>query len=203
MSPDAATAYLDSSETQARAMVLNRAEQQLRNMGLSEQGVMTVIKGLGSLSDSIGTGVEQYGTSKETGKHALAGLSKADAELFTKWGSRVGWAGNIAQLVIAGIDKHSHFQLVLRVTEEFYRFLAIDWLQAFSPEARGDSFPGRVAGRIHLLRRHGEVGIGAGAYSRSIWTREISPREREPSRRGEIRDERKYQAYRGDDQRLK
>ena len=84
--------------------MLNRAEQQLRNMGLSEQGVMTVIKGLGSLSDSIGTGVEQYGTSKETGKHALAGLSKADAELFTKWGSRVGLAGNIAQLVIAGIE---------------------------------------------------------------------------------------------------
>ena len=106
-------------------------------------------------------------------------------------------------LVIAGIDKHSHFQLVLRVTEEFYRFLAIDWLQAFSSEARGDSFPGRVAGRIRLLRRHGEGGIGAGAYSRSIWTREIIPREREPSRRGEIRDERKYQACRGDDQRLK
>ncbi len=109
MSPDAATAYLDSSETQARTMVLNRAEQQLRNMGLSEQGVITVIKGLGSLSDSIGTGVEQYGTSKETGKHALAGLSKADAEPFTKWGSRVGWAGNIAQLIIAGIDDcHQH-----------------------------------------------------------------------------------------------
>ena len=65
---------------------------------------MTVIKGLGSLSDSIGTGVEQYGTSKETGRHALDGLSKADAELFTKWGNRVGWAGNIAQLVIAGIE---------------------------------------------------------------------------------------------------
>ena len=41
---------------------------------------------------------------KETGKHALAGLSKADAELFTKWGGRVGWVGNIAQLVIAGIE---------------------------------------------------------------------------------------------------
>ena len=104
MSPDAATAFLDSSNTQARAMVLSRAEQQLRNMGLSDAGVMTVLKGLGSLSDSIGTGVEQYGTSKETGRHALAGLSKADAELFTKWGSRAGWVGNIAQLVIAGIE---------------------------------------------------------------------------------------------------
>ena len=104
MSPDAATAFLDSSETQARSMVLNRAEQQLREMGLSDQGVLTMIKGLGSLSDSIGTGVEQYGTSKETGRHALAGLSKADAELLTKWGSRVGWAGNIAQLAIAGIE---------------------------------------------------------------------------------------------------
>ena len=104
MSPDAATAFLDSSETQARSMVLNRAEQQLRDMGLSDQGVLTVIKGLGSLSDSIGTGVEQYGDSKETGRHALAGLSKADAELFSKWGNRVGWAGNIAQLVVAGIE---------------------------------------------------------------------------------------------------
>src|SRR6476660_8803588 len=101
--------------------------------------------------------------------------------------------------VIAGIDKQSHFLLVLRVTEELYRFLAIDWLQAFSSEARGDSFPGRVAGRIRLLRRHGEVGIGPGAYSRSIWTREIIPREREPARRGDVRDERKYQAYREDD----
>ena len=105
--------------------------------------------------------------------------------------------------VIAGIDKHNHFLLVLRLTEEFYRFLAIDWLQAFSSEARGDSFPGRVASRIRPLRRHGEIGIGAGAYSRSIWTREIIPREREPARRGDIRDERKYEAYRGDDQRLK
>ena len=76
----------------------------VHDMGLSDAGVMTVLKGLGSLSDSIGTGVEQYGTSKETGKHALAGLSKADAELFTKWGSRAGWVGNIAQLVIAGTE---------------------------------------------------------------------------------------------------
>ena len=86
------------------SMVLNRAEQQLSTWACPTQGVLTVIKGLGSLSDSIGTGVEQYGTSKETGRHALAGLSKADAELFTKWGGRVGWAGNIAQLVIAGIE---------------------------------------------------------------------------------------------------
>jgi hypothetical protein len=104
MSPDAATAFLDSSETQARAMILNRAEQQLKNMGLSDAGVMTVLKGLASLSDSVGTGVEQYGDSVETGRHALDGLSKADAELFTKWGSRVGWVGNVATLVIAGIE---------------------------------------------------------------------------------------------------
>ena len=57
-----------------------------------------------TVSDSVGTGVEQYGDSVETGRHALAGLSKADAELFSKWGNRVGWAGNIAQLVIAGIE---------------------------------------------------------------------------------------------------
>ena len=101
MSPDAATAMLDSSETQAKALVLNRAEQQLRNMGLSDEGIKTVIKGLGSLSDSVGTGVEQYGKSVETGKHALNGLSKADAELFTKWGGRIGAAGNVAQLLIA------------------------------------------------------------------------------------------------------
>ncbi len=49
MSPDAATAFLDSSETQARSMVLSRAEQQLREMGLSDSGVLTVMKGLGSL----------------------------------------------------------------------------------------------------------------------------------------------------------
>jgi hypothetical protein len=104
MTPDEATAYLDSCDTQARALVVGRAEQQLKNMGLSDTGVLTVLKGLGSLSDSIGTGVGQYGDSVETGRHALNGLSKADAELFSKWGGRVGWAGNIAQLVIAGLE---------------------------------------------------------------------------------------------------
>jgi hypothetical protein len=101
ISPDAATAFLDSSETQARALVLNRAEQQLTQMGMSHEGAVTVIKGLASLSDSIGTGVGQYGDSVETGRHALDGLSKADAELFSKWGGRLGQAGNVAQLVIA------------------------------------------------------------------------------------------------------
>ena len=39
----------------------------------------------------------------ETGEHALNGLSKADAAHFAKWG-RLGTVGNIAQLVIAGIE---------------------------------------------------------------------------------------------------
>jgi len=37
----------------------------------------------------------------ETGEHALAGLSKVDAELLAEWGGRVGWAGNLAQLAVA------------------------------------------------------------------------------------------------------
>jgi hypothetical protein len=101
ISPDAATAFLDSSETQARAMVLNRAEQQLIQNGMSHEGAVKVIKGLASLSDGVGTGVGQYGDSVGTGRHALDGLSKADAELFSKWGTRVGNAGNVAQLVLA------------------------------------------------------------------------------------------------------
>ena len=107
MSPDAATAFLDSSETQARSMVLSRAEQQLREMGVSDQGVTTVIKGLSSLGSSIGTGVEQYGNSVETGRHALNGLSKADAAALARWG-KLGHIGNIAQLVIAGIEYPSN-----------------------------------------------------------------------------------------------
>ena len=101
ISPDAATAFLDSSETQARSLTLNRAERQLIQRGMSHEGAITVIKGLASLSDSVGTGVGQYGDSVETGRHALNGLSKADAELFSKWGGRVGAAGNVAQLVLA------------------------------------------------------------------------------------------------------
>ncbi|RDH77214.1 hypothetical protein DVS77_17515 [Mycolicibacterium moriokaense] len=104
MSPDAATAYLDSCDTQARAMVLNRAEQQLRSMGFSDDGITKIMLGGGSLSNSIGTGVERYGDSVETGKHALAGLSKADAELFSKWGGRVGWVGNGVQFAVAISD---------------------------------------------------------------------------------------------------
>lgn len=103
MSPDAATAFLDSSETQARSLVLSRAEQQLREMGVSDSGVTTVIKGLSSLGSSIGTGVEQYGNSVETGRHALNGLSQADAAALARWG-KLGHIGNIAQLVIAGIE---------------------------------------------------------------------------------------------------
>jgi len=104
MSPDRATAYLDSCDTQARAMVLNRAEQQLRGMGFSEEGIKKMMQGVGSLSDSIGTGVVRYGDSVETGRHALNGLSKADAELFSKWGGRVGWAGNAVQFALAVDD---------------------------------------------------------------------------------------------------
>ena len=46
-----------------------------------------MIKGLASLSDSIGTGVGQYGESMETGRHALAGLSKADAATLRRNGA--------------------------------------------------------------------------------------------------------------------
>jgi hypothetical protein len=70
MSPDAATTYLDSCDTQAKAMVLNRVEHQLRNLGVSDDGIGKLITGMGSLSDSIGTGVDQYGKSVETGEHA-------------------------------------------------------------------------------------------------------------------------------------
>ena len=101
MSPDAATAYLDSCDTQARALALNRIERQLKSLGVSDDGIGKLISGMGSLSDSIGTGVDQYGKSVETGEHALNGLSKVDAELLSKWGGRVGWAGNIAQLAVA------------------------------------------------------------------------------------------------------
>jgi hypothetical protein len=104
MSPDAATAFLDSSDTQARAMVINRAEQRLANLGFSSDGIKKLMQGVGSLSDSVGTGVKQYGDSVETGRHALNGLSKADAELFAKWGGRVGWAGNGIQLAVAISD---------------------------------------------------------------------------------------------------
>lgn len=65
LSPDAATALLDSSETQAATLLLNRAEQQLTQMGMSQAGAITVIKGLASLNDSVGTGVGQYGDSVE------------------------------------------------------------------------------------------------------------------------------------------
>ncbi|MDT5096568.1 MAG: hypothetical protein QOC76_305 [Mycobacterium sp.] len=108
MSPNAATALLDSCDTQARAMVLSRAEQQLRSMGFSDDGIKKMLTGLGSLSDSIGTGTERYGdAAEESGKRALGQfghLSPADAEVFTKWGGRLGTIGNIAQLVSAGID---------------------------------------------------------------------------------------------------
>lgn len=101
LSPDMATAYLDSCDTQARALVVNRAEQQLRGMGFSDEAIKKLMQGAGSLSDSIGTGVGQYGDSVETGAHALNGLSKADAALLAKWGSRVGWAGNGIQFALA------------------------------------------------------------------------------------------------------
>ncbi|MDX1883507.1 hypothetical protein [Mycolicibacterium sp. 120270] len=101
MSPDLATAYLDSCDTQARAMILNRAEQQLRSMGFSDEGIKKLMQGTGSLVNSVGTGVGQYGDSVETGRHALNGLSKPDADLLSKWGGRVGWAGNAVVLAVA------------------------------------------------------------------------------------------------------
>ncbi len=103
LTPDLATAFLDSSETQARSVVISRAEQTLRAQGVSDAGVMTVMKGLASFTDSVGTGVGQYGESVETGKHALNGLSKADAAALARWG-KLGTVANVAQLAIAAIE---------------------------------------------------------------------------------------------------
>lgn len=103
MSPDAATAYLDASETQARSLVISRVEQGLREMGVSDQGVWTVMKGLTSLTDSVSTGVGQYGESVETGRHALNGLSQADAAALAKWG-KLGYVANAAQFAMALVE---------------------------------------------------------------------------------------------------
>ena len=73
-------------------------------MGFSDEGIKKMIIRFGSLGDSLGTGVERYGDSVETRRHALNGLSKADAELFSKWGGKLGTIGNVAQLVSARID---------------------------------------------------------------------------------------------------
>jgi hypothetical protein len=104
MSPDAATAMLDNADAQARMLALQRVEQQLKSMGLSEAGVKQVLKNLGGFADQVGGGVKQYGDSVETGRHALAGLSKADAELFSKWGGRISKVGNIIQFAVAFDD---------------------------------------------------------------------------------------------------
>jgi hypothetical protein len=101
---DAATEMLDRADALGRQLVLECVQDQLKDLGLSDAGVAQVIKNLGSGADLLGGGMEQYGESVPTGKHALDGLSKADAALLEKWGGRIAKIGSIAQLAVAGVE---------------------------------------------------------------------------------------------------
>ncbi|MEO3758720.1 hypothetical protein ABGB19_10610 [Mycobacterium sp. B14F4] len=102
MSPDQATQFLNQQEALARDIVFRGAETRMRAAGISETGIADVLRDIAAGANTTGTGLERYGESVPTGKHALDGLSKADAELLSKAGFKLSTLGNVVQLGTAG-----------------------------------------------------------------------------------------------------
>ncbi len=121
MSPDQVTQMLDNSEQLARVVVTRQAVKTLAQGGMSPAAASAVVgrmaKGT-SLSEiahydatlvgTAGAGIESSARSLSTGSHNLPDsigvMSKADAEALKRVGGRLGWAGSVADLALAGME---------------------------------------------------------------------------------------------------
>lgn len=121
LSPDRVTQLLDDSEQQARVVITQQAAKTLERGGMSASAASTVVSRLAQgtpLSDIAhynstlvgtgGAGLESSAGSLSTGVRNLPGsigvLSKADAEALAGLGKRLGLAGSVADLALAGVE---------------------------------------------------------------------------------------------------
>jgi hypothetical protein len=115
MSADQATQQLDDGERFARSLTVKQAVDALERQGMSPAGAATTVselsdgvtlaeltKGLTTYGGAAGSGIEVYGDTASTGRHAMGALSTADAEALSTIGKRMGAVGAAIEIVMAG-----------------------------------------------------------------------------------------------------
>ncbi len=115
MSADQATVQLDEGEQFARSLTVKQAVDALERQGMSPAGAATTVselsdgvtlaeltKGLTTYGGAAGSGIEVYGDTASTGRHAIGALSAADAEALSTIGKRMGAVGAAVEIVMAG-----------------------------------------------------------------------------------------------------
>ncbi|ASW92704.1 hypothetical protein CKJ54_24570 [Mycobacterium marseillense] len=121
MTPDQVTQLLDNSEQQGRVMVMRQAAKALEQRGMWPSTASAVVSQMAqgmplsavahydaTLVGTGGAGLEASAAAVSNGAHNLPGsmgvLSRADAELLASVGKRLGWAGSVADLALAGVE---------------------------------------------------------------------------------------------------
>ncbi|MGY4710758.1 putative alpha/beta hydrolase [Mycolicibacterium sp. CBM1] len=115
MSADQATQQLDEGEQFARSLTVKQAVNALEHQGMSPAGAAATVselsdgvtladltKGLTTYGGAAASGIEVYGDTASTGRHAVGALSGADAEALTTIGKRMGAVGAAIEIVMAG-----------------------------------------------------------------------------------------------------
>ncbi|OCB38057.1 hypothetical protein A5675_16225 [Mycobacterium malmoense] len=121
MSPDQVTQLLDNSEQQGRVVVTREATKALERQGMSPNTAAAVVSRMAegsplseiarydaTLVGTGGAGLEATAGSLSNGAHNVPGsigaLSSTDAEVLEKVGRRLGAAGSLADLALAGVE---------------------------------------------------------------------------------------------------
>ncbi|QUR69469.1 hypothetical protein [Mycobacterium spongiae] len=121
MAPDQVTQLLDNSEQQARVLVTQQAAKVLEREGLSASAASQVISSMSQgiplseiarydagLVGAGGAGIQASAGAVSTGAHNLPGsigvLSAEDAEVVKRLGKRLGIAGSLADMALAGVE---------------------------------------------------------------------------------------------------
>ncbi|MBU8808560.1 putative alpha/beta hydrolase [Mycolicibacterium goodii] len=118
MSPDAATALLDSAEAQARQLAISQAVESLTRAGMSPEGAQSVVAELasgvhwnqilevnGQLAGGAGAGAQVLDKTLPAGGHYKPDvLTAKDAGILGDVGKRLGWAGTAVEVFDLGYD---------------------------------------------------------------------------------------------------
>ncbi|MCI4673646.1 hypothetical protein [Candidatus Mycolicibacterium alkanivorans] len=115
MTADQATQQLDEGEQFSRSLTVRQAVDALMGQGMTAEGAAATVsglsdgttladlaKGLTTYGGPVSSAIEVYGETVSTGRHAIGGLSPADAEALSTIGKRMGAAGTALDVVMCG-----------------------------------------------------------------------------------------------------
>lgn len=122
LTPDQATQLLDQWEANGRTMVLNKFATELEQAGVSREGVAQALgevqngaapsqfirdaaAGLANYAGALGGGAQAHGGALPTGEHwgNAPVWTKTDVEALKGFGSKLGWAGTVVDVVSTGV----------------------------------------------------------------------------------------------------